>query len=113
MQRVPPLLKRLAPEVVALTHHEKAAGDMRIELVDVLFNERNQHIAQERPPGHPLVVVPTVMRVRSVEAAPWKCSFEPAESLLMACVHAQRDLGLSPITAEVPLAHEQTEQETN
>lgn len=73
--------------------------------------DRQKPIAQEGPPCHPLVVAPTVMVVRAVEASPRKCTFDPAEQRLVPDMHPERDLGLAAVSAKVAFTHEHSHEE--
>ena len=48
--------------------------------------------------------------VRTVELASGEVALNPPEELLVICVHAESDLGLAPVTAEVALADEDAEK---
>jgi hypothetical protein len=78
---------------------------------DALAEEGYEHIPQVRAPSHPLVVVPAVVVVGTVKLAPRERLFDPVEQGLMLDVHPEGDLGLAPITAEMPLTHEQPYQD--
>ncbi len=76
------------------------------------FDERNDLIAQISTPNRPLVVRASAVMVRAVEPASRIGSPEPFEGLLVADVHAQRDLWLTPIAPEMALADEQPDEES-
>jgi hypothetical protein len=51
------------------------------------------------------------VRVGAIEASPRKGLLEPAEEALVADVHAECDVGLTSVAAEVAFADEQAEDE--
>ena len=76
----------------------------------MLEQDREDGVAEEGAPCHPLVVVAAVVAVRTVELAPRKGPLEPEEEGLVADMHAERDLRLSPVAAEVALADEDADE---
>src|SRR5262245_47325563 len=91
---------------VSAAHSLDAAAHVLVEHIRILLQDREELVAESGPPHHPLVVAPAVMGVGAVEAAARKRGLEPTEQTLVADVHAQRDLGLASVAAEVALAHE-------
>jgi hypothetical protein len=73
-------------------------------------HQRHQAIAQEFAARHPLEVVAAAVVVGAVQPALGELRLQPPEQLLVAHVHAQRDLGLPAVASEVPLTRQQAEQ---
>ena len=79
--------------------------------LQVRFEDGEKVLGERAAAGHPLEIVAVAVVIRPVELAAWKPRLEPAEQSLVAYVHAQGDLRLTPITAEVALADEDPEQQ--
>jgi hypothetical protein len=73
-------------------------------------DDRDQHVAEVVAPGHPLVVVTPTVVIGTVESPTGEGGRQPSEELLVADVHAERDLRLASVPSEMPLADEQAEQ---
>jgi hypothetical protein len=78
----------------------------------MLVQERHELIAEHRATRHPLVVAATRMVVRTVQPAARHAVHEPLEQRLVVSVHPERDLGLAPVTAEMPLPDQDSDQES-
>jgi hypothetical protein len=96
---------------VALAHGAEALGRVVVETGQMVAHEGHQDAAQELAARHPLVIVPSSVVVRSVQAALGEHPLQPPEEPLVADVHAQRDLGLPAVAAEVPFADEEADEE--
>lgn len=79
---------------------------------EVGVEDGHQLIPQEGRSGHPLVVAPTRMVVRPIQAAAGEVGHEPREDRLVIGMHPKRDLRLPPVATEVTLAHEQADKES-
>ena len=100
------LATRLAAEEVGvvLAHRTHAPGRVGVDLVgEQRLHDREHVLGQGRSAGHPLVVVAPTMTVRAVQPRTRKQALQPPEQGLVADVHPQRDLGIAPVAAEMPL----------
>jgi len=73
-------------------------------------DERDDDFAECGAADHPLVVVAAAVMVGAVEFAAGQGLDEPVEEAFVAGVHADGDLGLAAIAAEVALACEDAEE---
>ena len=78
---------------------------MLIETVQAAFYERHESVLQKPAAGHPLVVIPASVEIRSIELRVRKSALKPTEGTLVTGVHSQGDLGLLTVPAEVPFAN--------
>lgn len=99
-------------EVVPLLHLEEAAMGFAVEVRrEVLVQEGDEVVAKGLAPDHPLVVAPSSVVVGAVELAAGEGLLQPEEEGFVVRVHAECDLGLSPVAAEVAFADEDSEEE--
>jgi|SRR6185503_4323881 len=82
---------------------------MSVKTIQPTFDEGNQNISKNAPPGHPLVVVATSMEVWPVELCLGKGGLEPPEGIDVANMHAEGNLSLFAVSSEVPLAEQQAQ----
>ena len=84
--------------------------------VDLLREQRlhdREHVLdQSGSAGHPLVVVAAPMTVWAIQTRTWEQALEPPEQGLVTDVHPQRDLGVAPVAAEVPLPDQHPHHQT-
>ncbi len=75
------------------------------------FHEGNDVIAEIPAPSRPLVVRPAAVMIGTVEPTARIRRPQPFERLLVAGVHPEGDLRLAPVTTEMALSDQQTDQE--
>ena len=91
--------------------HAKAT-DVGVDVgSEIRFENWEKVLGESAAAGHPLEIVAVAVVIRPVKLAARKSRLEPAEQSLVAYVHAQGDLRLTPITTEVALADEDPEQQ--
>jgi len=98
---------------VARAHRLEPRLDMIVDPTETRRDQRNERVPQKRTADHPLEVRTPTMRVGPVELALRHSLFEPAEESLVLHVHAERDLRLASIAAEMSLADEQSDQQAS
>ncbi len=98
-------------EAEPLTHIAKASVHVRVHVgSEATVQKRYQRVAQERPTRHPLVIAPTVVFVRAVEAAAGEVALDPIKQRLVPYVHAKDYLRGAPRYAKVAFADEDAHQ---
>jgi hypothetical protein len=97
---------------IALTHREKSAAHVRIQLLEMSLNEGHHDDSKERPAGHPLKVVPASVEVWPVQLSAREGTHDPREGLFVAHVHPDGDMGSTAVTTKVPLADQESDEET-
>lgn len=88
----------------------RSRANMIIEEIEVAGQDREELFAQQPTARHPLIIVSTPVEIWPVDFGGGKFSFEPAEELLMAGMHAQSHLRLLAVTAEVPFSNQDSDQ---
>lgn len=97
-------------EAIALLHVPIAIIRLAVQLwCQPRVEDRKQTLAQEGAAGHPLVVASIGVLVWPVEPPAWKHVHDPKKELFVVRVHAERDMRLAPVAAEVPLAYQNSE----
>lgn len=93
-------------DAIAAAHIEKPFLDVVVEEFEVSGEEGSEGFAQRPAANHPLVVLPSTVEVRAVQAALRHGELEPVKDPQVASVHAERDVRLPSVSAEVPFARE-------
>lgn len=98
---------------VALAHLNEPGVGVRVQLGSQALLKGGKEPAEVLAPDHPLVVPATTMLVGTVEATSGERSLEPTEQRLVSHVHSERDLRLPPVASEMPLPHQQTDEDAD
>jgi hypothetical protein len=101
-----PLSVDLLGQAVAGGHFFDPLANMRVHYVKSTKQDWQQHFAKGVASGHPLVVVPPSMMVRTVELGAWDRPNQPLKELLVSHMHSQGHLRLTPIAAEMAFANQ-------
>jgi len=104
---------RTEPTAVGCLHAHIAFGSVRIKLRrQVGIKDRDKRL-QRRAPHEPLEVRPPGVVIWTVEAGSWDDLDEPAEEVLMAGVHTNRDRRLPAVSSEATFSYEHAYEETD
>jgi hypothetical protein len=76
-----------------------------------LAQQRDQLRAKGRPSDHELQIVAAAVSIGPVQSRPANPIVEPEKKALVADVHSQGDLRLLAVAAEMPVRHEEPEDE--
>lgn len=93
---------------VAQAHRVETTSNMRVQVGSVPRDDRHDHSLQELATSHPLVVIPTAMKVGSVQFALRERGHQPLKDQRMANMHTQRDLSLSTVASEMTFTDKET-----
>lgn len=77
----------------------------------MLVEQGDELFAEGGAADHPLEVTTPAVVVGAVELAAWEMLLKPPEECLVIGVHAEGDLGLATVSAEVPFTHQDAEEE--
>ena len=80
---------------------------------EVGIQQRHQPGPERLASYHPLVIAPPTVVVRTVQPTAWHAGHQPPEQRLVIGVHAQRDLRLPSVAAEVTFTDQDAHQQAD
>lgn len=107
-----PVSVDLLREVVSCGHFFDPLANMCVHCVETTEQERQQFFAKRLASGHPLVVVPPPVVVRTIELGARDCPLQPLKQVLVSHVHSNGHLRLQPVAPEMSFANQDANQET-
>jgi hypothetical protein len=102
----------LLSQAVTGCHFFDSLANMSIHHVETTEQNWQQPFPKRLASGHPLVIAPPSMMVRTIKLGTWDYPQQPLKKLLVSQVHSQSNLRLAPITAEMAFANQNANQET-
>ena len=97
--------------VAALHLHVTAVGLFVQAGIEMAVEERDEEVAEAGAAGHPLVVVTAAVMIGAIQLGARHGFHQPEKERLVVGVHPQRDLGLLPVAAKMPLADEKSHED--